>query len=111
MIPEALERRFNSGELVAAIAQDWQSKEVLMLAWMNHESLELTLKNGFATYWSRSRNTLWKKGESSGNVQRVHSLKYDCDSDAIVMIVEQTGPACHTGAQSCFYSELPLEVK
>jgi phosphoribosyl-AMP cyclohydrolase len=93
--------------LVAAIAQDVTSKEVLMLAWMNRESLQLTLNTGDAHYWSRSRQALWKKGESSGHIQHVKEIRLDCDGDAIVMKVEQVGGvACHTGARRCFFNLL-----
>ena len=98
--------RFNSDGLVPAIAQDARTGEVLMLAWMNRESLQMTLNTGYATYFSRSRQQLWKKGETSGHTQKVLSLRYDCDGDAILMQVEQTGPACHTGAHSCFFNEV-----
>jgi phosphoribosyl-AMP cyclohydrolase len=95
--------RFNAEGLIPAVAQDSASGEILMLAWMNAEALRQTLATGFATYWSRSRNKLWRKGEESGHVQRVVELRVDCDQDALVLRVEQTGPACHTGARSCFY--------
>ena len=98
--------RFNEQGLVPAIAQDAATGEVLMLAWMNSESLRLTLETGYATYFSRSRQQLWKKGETSGHTQKVLSLHYDCDGDAILMQVEQTGPACHTGHHSCFFQEV-----
>ena len=95
------------GGLLPAIAQCATSKEVLMLAYMNEESFALTLETGEAHYWSRSRNTLWHKGGTSGHVQKVHSLRLDCDSDALVALVEQIGDAaCHTGFRSCFYREL-----
>ena len=93
--------------LVAAIAQDQSSKEVLMLAWMNRESLQLTLTTGDAHYWSRSRQALWKKGETSGHIQHVKELRLDCDGDAILMKVEQVGDiACHTGRRHCFFNLL-----
>lgn len=98
--------RWNEQGLVPAIAQDAADGTVLMLAWMNEESLRLTLETGFATYFSRSRQKLWKKGETSGNVQEVLAVKYDCDADAILLTVKQTGPACHTGARSCFFNDL-----
>lgn len=93
--------------LIPAIAQDLATKEVLMLAYMNAESLAMTLSTGKATYFSRSRNELWIKGETSGNTQRVHSVSLDCDGDALLILVEQTGAACHTGNTSCFYRSLP----
>ena len=93
--------------LVAAIAQDQASNEVLMLAWMNRESLQRTLATGDAHYWSRSRQALWKKGESSGHIQHVKELRLDCDGDAILMKVEQVGDvACHTGRRRCFFNLL-----
>ena len=93
--------------LVAAIAQDATSQEVLMLAWMNRESLQLTLATGDAHYWSRSRCALWKKGETSGHIQHVKELRLDCDGDAILMKVEQIGGiACHTGRRRCFFNLL-----
>jgi len=107
-IPAQLAERFDRDELVAAIAQDATTREVLMLAWMNREALELTLTTGRAIYWSRSRNSLWIKGESSGHTQLVHSVNLDCDSDAILLIVDQTGAACHTGERTCFHTALPM---
>jgi len=92
--------------LIPAIAQDATSGEVLMLAYMNAESLAITLETGRATYWSRSRNEMWEKGATSGNVQRVHSISLDCDGDALLIKVEQTGVACHTGVQSCFHRSI-----
>ncbi len=90
--------------LVPAIAQDWKTGEVLMVAYMNQESWELTQKTGIMHYWSRSRSKLWKKGESSGNVQMVKELRVDCDDDCVLAKVEQIGDAaCHTGYRSCFY--------
>ena len=105
-IPASIQEHFASGTLVAAIAQDATSKEVLMLAWMNKEALEKTLSTGRATYWSRSRNSLWIKGESSGNAQQVVSIDFDCDGDAILLRVHQSGGACHTGELSCFHNSL-----
>jgi phosphoribosyl-AMP cyclohydrolase len=98
-----LRPKFNADGLIAAIAQDAQSGEVLMLAWMNAEALAATLETGRATYWSRSRGALWVKGETSGNVQEIVELRVDCDQDAVLMKVRQTGGACHTGRPSCFY--------
>ena len=96
--------KWNQQGLVAAIAQDVRSQEVLMLAWMNRESLQLTLDTGEAHYWSRSRRALWKKGETSGHIQQVKELRLDCDGDALLLKVEQTGGvACHTGRRRCFY--------
>jgi phosphoribosyl-AMP cyclohydrolase len=94
--------RRNADGLVCAVAQRRGTGEVLMVAWMNDEALHRTLTTGRATYFSRSRGELWVKGETSGNVQRVHEVRLDCDGDAVLVIVDQTGPACHTGAGSCF---------
>ena len=93
--------------LVPAIAQDASTGEVLMLAWMNRESLERTFETGEAVYWSRSRQSLWKKGETSGHVQRVLEMRIDCDADAVLMKVESVGGvACHTGRRRCFFNRL-----
>ena len=102
---ETLELRpkFNADGLIAAIAQDVASGEVLMLAWMNAEALAATLATGRATYWSRSRGALWVKGETSGHTQDVVEVRVDCDQDAVLLRVHQTGGACHTGRDSCFY--------
>jgi phosphoribosyl-AMP cyclohydrolase len=98
------------GGLVTAVAQDVHDGTILMLAYMNREAWEKTLETRIATYWSRSRNKLWIKGESSGNVQQVHEIRIDCDLDAIVLKVEQVGQAaCHTGHRSCFYRVLGAE--
>lgn len=98
------EIRWDSAGLVPAIAQDHQSGRVLMLAWMNREALQLTASEGRAIYWSRSRNRLWRKGEESGHVQKLHELRLDCDADVVILRVEQLGGiACHTGRESCFY--------
>jgi phosphoribosyl-ATP pyrophosphohydrolase/phosphoribosyl-AMP cyclohydrolase len=97
--------RFDQDGLVPAIVQDARTREVLTLAYMNQASLELTLETGETWFWSRSRNELWHKGATSGNTQRVVSLATDCDSDAIIVLVEPAGPACHTGARSCFAIE------
>ncbi len=94
---------FNTDGLVPAIAQDHKSGAVLMLAWMNREALEKTLATGAVTYWSRSRKALWTKGETSGHTQKLVEAYIDCDGDALVFKVEQTGPACHTGAPTCFF--------
>ena len=93
-------------DLIPAIAQDATSGEVLMLAYMNHQSLALTLATGKATYWSRSRKELWEKGATSGNTQKVLSISIDCDGDALLLKVEQTGAACHTGDRSCFHRNI-----
>lgn len=94
---------FNADGLLPAIAQDRTDGTVLMLAWMNREALERTLLEGYACYYSRSRQTLWRKGETSGHLQRVSEVRFDCDGDAVLLSVEQTGPACHTNRPSCFY--------
>ena len=94
--------------LIPAIVQDVSSNEVLMLAYMNTESLALTLSTGKATYWSRSRNELWIKGATSGHFQEVHSVSLDCDGDAILLKITQTGVACHTGDRTCFHTPLEL---
>jgi phosphoribosyl-AMP cyclohydrolase len=94
--------------LIPAIVQDVSSNEILMLAYMNTESLALTLSTGKATYWSRSRNELWVKGATSGHFQEVHSVSLDCDGDAILLKVTQTGVACHTGDRTCFHTPLEL---
>lgn len=96
--------RFNDDGLVPAIAQQFDSGEVLMMAWMNRESLQETLETGRVCYWSRSRQKLWRKGESSGQVQLLKTLRIDCDGDTLLLGVDQTGPACHTGRRSCFYN-------
>ncbi len=95
-------------ELIPAIAQDVSTGDVLMLAYMNHESLAITIDTGRATYWSRSRNELWEKGATSGHAQEVLSISVDCDGDALLLKVEQTGAACHTGDRSCFHNQLKL---
>ncbi len=101
-----VELRFNSEGLIPAVAQDRANGQVLMLAYMNREALEQTRATGFAHYYSRSRGRLWKKGEESGHVQRVHAILYDCDADALVLEVDQEVAACHTGNRSCFYRRL-----
>ncbi len=99
--------KWNQEGLVPAIAQDAATGRVLMLAWMNREALRKTATEGIAVYWSRSRNRLWRKGESSGHVQRVREIRLDCDGDAILLQVEQAGGiACHTGRRHCFYRRL-----
>lgn len=95
---------FNEAGLVPAIAQDAGTDEVLMLAWMNAESIARTLETGRVTYWSRSRKDFWIKGETSGHIQELVELRVDCDRDCLLVLVRQTGPACHTGRRSCFYT-------
>ena len=98
--------KFDEKGLVPAIAQDAKTGRVLMLAYMNAESLQMTLDSGYATYFSRSRQQLWRKGETSGHTQRVLEMRYDCDGDALLLTVEQEGPACHTGEISCFHNPI-----
>lgn len=93
---------FDEAGLIPAIAQQWDTGEVLMMAWMNEESLRLTIESGRATYWSRSRREIWRKGDTSGNQQNVMSVSRDCDSDVLLLRVNQVGSACHTGLRSCF---------
>src|SRR2546422_356379 len=106
-LPEAL--RFGPDGLVPAIVQDSTDGTVLMLAYMNEAALELTRCTGYTHFWSRSRQVLWKKGETSGKVQRVVAMSYDCDGDALLVQVQQHNVACHTGQRSCFYRDLPLQ--
>ncbi|UCH73252.1 MAG: phosphoribosyl-AMP cyclohydrolase [Rhodospirillales bacterium] len=102
--PEILgEITFNADGLVPAIAQQHDSGEVLMMAWMNAESVVETLETGRVCYWSRSRGKLWRKGETSGHVQSLIEMRVDCDGDTLLLLIEQTGPACHTNRRSCFY--------
>jgi phosphoribosyl-AMP cyclohydrolase len=108
VVSEAIERalgdiNFGPDGLVAAVAQQHDTGEVLMLAWMNREAVRVTLAEGRACYWSRSRQALWRKGESSGQVQRLRELRLDCDGDAVLLLVEQQGVACHTGRRNCFF--------
>lgn len=111
MSEQELERYFQKGELLPAIVQEAATGQVLMLAYMNRESLQKTLETGYTWFYSRSRQTLWNKGATSGHLQRVLSICGDCDDDTLLLTVEQTGPACHTGAHSCFFKPIPLEVK
>ena len=98
--------RFNDAGLIPAVAQDWLDGAVLMVAWMNHDALEATLASGEVHYWSRSRQQLWHKGATSGHIQTLKGLRYDCDADVLLLTIEQQGDvACHTGARSCFYDE------
>lgn len=100
--------KFNSHGLVPAIVQEEGTGEVLMLAYMNSESLEKTLATGQTWFWSRSRQELWNKGATSGHIQKVTGLAYDCDGDTLLVTVQQTGPACHTGAKSCFFNKIEV---
>lgn len=95
--------KFNEAGLIPAIAQQHDTGEMLMMAWMNHASIEETLKTGRVCYWSRSRQAFWRKGESSGQMQLLKELRFDCDLDTILLLVDQTGPACHTGRRHCFF--------
>ena len=101
--------KFENG-LIPAIVQDAESKDVLMFAYMNEEALRLTLETRIAHYWSRSRRSLWKKGETSGHFQHVTQMYYDCDADALLLLVKQTGGACHTGYRSCFYRTIDGKI-
>lgn len=98
---------WNENGLIPAIVQDAQTKQVLMMAWMNAESLQKTLESGETWFWSRSRQEFWHKGGTSGNTQQVVEIRYDCDADTLLVLVDPAGPACHTGAVSCFYRNLP----
>tara|TARA_Y100000590_G_scaffold355717_1_gene409611 strand:- start:1216 stop:1548 length:333 start_codon:yes stop_codon:yes gene_type:complete len=106
-VKEIGEIDFKKGDgIVPVIVQDFNSKDILTLAYTNKESLELTKKTGNSWFWSRSRNKLWMKGEESGNTQKVKRILVDCDSDAIIYLVEPSGPACHTGKQTCFHNDI-----
>ena len=100
------EIKFDANGLVPAIVQDAKTKDVLMMAWMKAESLQLTLEKGEAVFWSRSRQEIWHKGATSGNVQKVVEVRVDCDADTLLVLVEPAGPACHTGERTCFYRGL-----
>jgi phosphoribosyl-AMP cyclohydrolase len=102
--------QFDAHGLIPAIAQQHDTGEVLMLAWMNAGAIDETLRTGRVCYWSRSRGALWRKGETSGQVQRLIDLRFDCDADALLLLVDQTGVACHTGRRSCFYRAVRKEV-
>ncbi|MBB1489104.1 phosphoribosyl-AMP cyclohydrolase [Oceanospirillum sediminis] len=104
-LTEALENiQYNADGLVPAIAQQHDTGEILMMAWMNLDSIRETLRTGRVCYWSRSRQAYWRKGESSGQEQHLKELRLDCDGDTVLLLVDQTGPACHTGRRSCFYN-------
>ena len=98
--------KFNEAGLIPAIAQDADNGDVLMMAWMNTEAVAETLATGRVTYWSRSRQAFWRKGETSGHVQNLTEMRVDCDRDCLLMLVRQTGPACHTNRRSCFYTAI-----
>lgn len=101
-----VELRFDARGLIPAVVQDAHTLQVLMVAWMNAEALRRTQETGEAHFWSRSRGALWRKGETSGNVMRVQEIRADCDGDTLLLLVQPAGPACHTGAVSCFYRSL-----
>jgi phosphoribosyl-AMP cyclohydrolase len=101
--------KFDEKGLITAVLQHHTTREILMVAWMNVEALELTLQTGEAHFWSRSRQELWHKGGTSGNVQRVTEIRVDCDGDTLLLQVDPAGPACHTGAESCFFRNLEVE--
>ena len=103
------ELKFDEKGLIPAIIQDIRDNQVLMMAYMNEESLRRTIETGFTIFWSRSRKTFWKKGETSGNVQKVEEILYDCDSDTLLIKVIPKGPACHTGEKTCFYRSISDE--
>ena len=106
--------KFDLNGLIPAIAQQHDTGEVLMLAWMNQESIDETLSTGNVTYWSRSRNKLWRKGETSGQTQRLIDMRMDCDGDTLLLLVDQKGAACHTGHRDCFFRSIrdgePVEI-
>ena len=112
MLPDEVARQLkrNADGLVPAIVQEADTGEVLMLAWMNDEALHRTLTTGRATYWSRSRQEFWVKGDTSGHVQHVKSVALDCDGDTLLLSVDQVGAACHTGARTCFFTDLKVEA-
>ncbi|WKZ41713.1 MAG: phosphoribosyl-AMP cyclohydrolase [Anaerolineales bacterium] len=98
--------KYDANGLVPAIVQDVTTKDVLMMAWMNAESLQLTMETGETVFWSRSRQEIWHKGATSGNVQKVVEVRLDCDADTLLILVEPAGPACHTGERTCFYKSV-----
>jgi phosphoribosyl-AMP cyclohydrolase/phosphoribosyl-ATP pyrophosphohydrolase/phosphoribosyl-AMP cyclohydrolase len=103
------EIKYDANGLVPAIVQDIVTKDVLMMAWMNAESLRLTLEKSEAVFWSRSRQEIWHKGATSGNVQKVVEIRVDCDADTLLVLVEPAGPACHTGERTCFYRNMTMD--
>ena len=109
MKSEQLDCYFQKGDLIPCIVQEKSTGEVLMLAYMNRESLAKTIETGYTWFWSRSRQELWNKGATSGHTQKVLSLTADCDNDTLLAVVEQVGPACHTGAHSCFFNPILKE--
>jgi len=100
--------KYDEKGLITAVIQDATTKDVLMVAWMNAEALQLTQDTGEAHFWSRSRQELWHKGGTSGNIQRVREIRHDCDSDTLLLLVDPAGPACHTGETSCFYRKIGI---
>ncbi|MEG1869224.1 MAG: phosphoribosyl-AMP cyclohydrolase [Oscillospiraceae bacterium] len=106
-----LEQYFKKGELIPTVVQEKDTGKVLMLAYMNKESLALTIKTGYTWFYSRSRQELWNKGATSGHLQKVTEMYGDCDDDTLLVIVEQTGPACHTGEHSCFFKQIPITTQ
>jgi len=108
-MPALPELKFDDQGLIPAIVQQHDTGEVLMMAWMNAESLALTCQSGTTWFWSRSRQELWNKGATSGNMQEVKALYYDCDADTLLVQVDSPGPACHTGERSCFYRQIAVE--
>lgn len=110
-VADQLGVRFDERGLVPCVVQQQGTGEVLMMAWMNAESLALTVSTGTTWFWSRSRQELWNKGATSGNVQHVKRLLFDCDADTLLVVVDSAGPACHTGHRSCFYREVQLPVE
>lgn len=105
-----MELKYDDRGLIPAVVQDADSKAVLMVAWMNEEALRLTRERGETHFWSRSRQELWHKGATSGNVQRVREIRVDCDADTLLVLVEPAGPACHTGHQTCFFRTVAPET-
>jgi len=108
---EEIDFKFNQQELMPAVVQDYKTKEVLMVAYVNQESLNLSLEKGETVFYSRSRQELWHKGETSGNTQEIKEIYYDCDQDTILFMVDPAGPACHTGENSCFYRKIAEETE
>lgn len=102
--------QFNVDGLIPAIAQQYDNGEVLMMAWMNIHSIEETLQTGHVCYWSRSRKSYWRKGETSGYIQKLVEMRFDCDADTLLLLVDQLGPACHTKRRSCFYSSIQNDI-
>ena len=103
---DELKARLHNGELLPAVVQDIDTKDVLMLAWVNKVAFDATLHSKRATFWSRSRNELWEKGATSGNFQEIAEIKFDCDADSILYLIRSHGPACHTGEQTCFHHQV-----